>query len=144
MYQAETSWAGPVAGVEGSSGGGQRGVQHSVGSLRECRTARPGSDPPVHGWLVVMYIQSYTYIQLHTYVFFFLMKRSPIYFWFNVGLFSDDCCSNLEARKLLDQMVAAGGVTDVITYNTLAKVGVAKCCDSDTSDVHRTARMCIW
>ena len=26
-----------------------------------------------------------------------------------------------EARKLLDQMVAAGGVTDVITYNTLAK-----------------------
>ena len=27
------------------------------------------------------------------------------------------------ARKLLDQMVEAGGVTDVITYNTLAKVG---------------------
>lgn len=26
-----------------------------------------------------------------------------------------------EARKLLDQMVKAGGVTDVITYNTLAK-----------------------
>eukprot|EP00435_Cladocopium_sp_Y103_P062459 s257_g24.t1 len=36
-----------------------------------------------------------------------------------------------QARKLLDQMVAAGGVTDVITYNTLAK-GYAKAGRMDT------------
>ena len=28
---------------------------------------------------------------------------------------------NAKAKKLLDEMVEAGGVTDVITYNTLAK-----------------------
>ena len=51
-----------TANVGGSSRGGQRGVQHSVGSLRECRTARPGAcnifqkpndKPPVQEWLVL-------------------------------------------------------------------------------------------
>ena len=33
------------------------------------------------------------------------------------------CVNAAKARKLLDQMVETGGVTDVITYNTLAKAG---------------------
>ena len=40
-------------------------------------------------------------------------------------------------------MVAAGGVTDVITYNTLAKVG-AKCCDSHVVPFGLQHGVCGW
>lgn len=82
--------------------------------------------------------------------FFFNIYISPISGEFSDGLgsivgfttfqHSRFLFSKLEARKLLDQMVAAGGVTDVITYNTLAKVG-AKCCDSHGQCLHRTVIM---
>ena len=85
------------------------------------------------------------------YVFFNIHISNfwPIFGWFRVycwvyHITTFATFSNLEARKLLDQMVAAGGVTDVITYNTLAKVGGAKCCDSHVVPFGLQHAVCGW